>query len=289
MEKQEVAGIMMAMNGAVAESEKGPLTGWRADLHRVIFESATPAGRLFDEIVLWAIVLSVLAVILDSVDSLHAVYGQLFYTAEWFFTGLFTVEYIARLVAVRRPALYARSAFGIIDLIAVLPSYLTIFVPGLQGTVVLRLFRLLRIFRILKLARYVSQGDALLLAIRASKEKIVIFLAFVVFSVTAMGSLMYLVEGPENGFTSIPTSIYWAIVTLSTVGFGDIVPITPLGKALASFTMILGYGFIAVPTGLVTAELLRAKAGVSQRACDDCGNTENDPDARYCKRCGGSI
>jgi voltage-gated potassium channel len=277
------------MNDTVAEAEHGHLTGWRAHVHRVVFESATPAGKFFDEIVLSAIVLSVLAVILDSVESIHAVYGDLFYAAEWFFTGLFTVEYIARLVAVRRPTLYARSAFGIIDLIAVLPSYLTIFVPGLQGTVVLRLFRLLRIFRILKLARYVSQGDALLLAMRASKEKIVIFLAFVIFSVIAMGSLMYLVEGPEHGYTSIPVGIYWAVVTLSTVGFGDIVPMTPLGKAIASFTMILGYGFIAVPTGLVTAELLRAKRGVGQKACDDCGNTENDIDARFCKRCGGVI
>lgn len=271
------------------ESEKGHLTGWRAHLHRVVFESATPAGKLFDEIILWAIVFSVLAVILDSVDSLHAAYGNLFFVAEWFFTGLFTVEYVARLIAVRRPSLYARSAFGIIDLIAVLPSYLSIIVPGLQGTVVLRLFRLLRIFRILKLSRYVSQGDALLLAMRASKEKIIIFLAFVIFSVITMGSLMYLIEGPENGFTSIPVGIYWAVVTLSTVGFGDLVPLTPLGKAVASFTMILGYGFIAVPTGLVTAELLRVKRGVGQRACDDCGNTENDIDARFCKRCGGTL
>ena len=280
---------MKRMNGVDDINRVEHLSGWRGKLHRIIFESDTTAGRLFDEVILWSIVLSVLVVILDSVASVNAVYGPLFYVAEWFFTVLFTVEYVLRIAAVRRPSLYMGSAFGIIDLLAILPTYLAVFFPGLQATIVLRAFRLLRVFRILKLARYVAQADSLLLALRASREKIIIFLAFVVFSVVTMGSLMYLVEGPENGFTSIPVAIYWAVVTLTTVGFGDITPVTPFGRAIASFVMILGYGFIAVPTGIVTSELVRASRNVGQKACDDCGNTQNDADAQFCKRCGGPM
>jgi len=280
---------MTGSSNGIQHEAHGPLGGWRGKLHRVIFESDTRAGRLFDEVLLWSIVLSVLIVILDSVESWHIVYGTLFMQAEWFFTGLFTVEYTARIVAVRRPALYMKSIFGVIDLLAILPTYLAVLVPGLQSTIVLRAFRLLRIFRILKLARYVSQGNVLVLAIIASKEKIIIFLSFVLFTVVTMGSLMYFVEGPANGFTDIPTGIYWAVVTLSTVGFGDITPVTVLGRTIASFVMILGYGFIAVPTGIVTSELVRAGQGVGQKACDDCGNTNNDPDAVFCKRCGGTL
>jgi len=280
---------MKHMNDVDDVGQLERLSGWRGKLHRIIFESDTTAGRLFDEIILWSIVLSVLVVILDSVSALNSVYGQLFHIAEWFFTILFTVEYLLRIAAVRRPLLYMGSAFGIIDLLAIVPTYLAVFFPGLQATIVLRAFRLLRVFRILKLARYVAQADFLLLALRASREKIIIFLAFVVFSVVTMGSLMYLVEGPENGFTSIPVAIYWAVVTLTTVGFGDITPVTPLGRAIASLVMILGYGFIAVPTGIVTSELVRASRDVGRKACDDCGNTQNDGDAQFCKRCGGPM
>ena len=280
---------MKHMNDVDDVGQLERLSGWRGKLHRIIFESDTTAGRLFDEVILWSIVLSVLVVILDSVSSLNASYGPLFHSAEWFFTILFTVEYSLRIVAVRRPFLYMGSAFGIIDLLAILPTYLVVFFPGLQATIVLRAFRLLRVFRVLKLARYVAQADFLLSALRASREKIIIFLTFVVFSVVTMGSLMYLVEGPENGFTSIPVAIYWAVVTLTTVGFGDITPVTPLGRAIASFVMILGYGFIAVPTGIVTSELVRASRDVGQKACDDCGNTQNDGDAQFCKRCGGPM
>ena len=280
---------MKHMNDVDDVGQLERLSGWRGKLHRIIFESDTTAGRLFDEIILWSIVLSVLVVILDSVSALNSVYGQLFHIAEWFFTILFTVEYLLRIAAVRRPLLYMGSAFGIIDLLAIVPTYLAVFFPGLQATIVLRAFRLLLVFRILKLARYVAQADFLLLALRASREKIIIFLAFVVFSVVTMGSLMYLVEGPENGFTSIPVAIYWAVVTLTTVGFGDITPVTPLGRAIASLVMILGYGFIAVPTGIVTSELVRASRDVGRKACDDCGNTQNDGDAQFCKRCGGPM
>ncbi|MEJ0054013.1 MAG: ion transporter [bacterium] len=265
------------------------LKGWRLTLHRVIFESDTPAGRFFDTALLWIIVLSVLVVVLDSVESFHAPFGAFFRYAEWTFTILFTIEYVLRLVSVRRPALYATSFFGIIDLLAIVPAYAAVLIPGFQAAMILRVFRLLRVFRILKLARFVVEGDTLMQALRASKEKIAIFILFVAFSVISMGSLMYLVEGPEHGFTNIPTGIYWAIVTLSTVGFGDITPETPLGQAIASFVMLLGYGFIAVPTGIVTSEMARAKHGVNRHACDDCGNTANDPDARFCKVCGGAL
>jgi voltage-gated potassium channel len=263
---------------------------WRAAIHKVIFEADTRAGRIFDIVLLWLILLSVLVVILESVDGIRATHGPALRYAEYGFTAVFTIEYLLRLAAVERPLLYARSFYGVIDLLSIIPTYLTFFVPGLQTAMALRVFRLLRIFRLMKLTRYVAEGDILMHAVMANKEKIIVFVSFVFFSVIAAGSLMYVIEGPDNQFTNIPIGIWWAMVTLSTVGFGDIVPQTVLGKTLASFLMLLGYGMIAVPTGLVTAEVVRAREKkVNLRACDRCGSLDNDFDARFCKKCGGSI
>lgn len=268
--------------------------GWRAALHEVIFESDTPSGRRFDVVLIAAILLSVAVVMLESTAAARAAYGEALRAAEWFFTILFTVEYGLRLASVGRPGKYASSFFGIVDLLAVLPTYLSLLMPGAQYLLVIRVLRILRIFRVLKLAQYLREAEVLVRALRASRRKIVVFIATVLTLVTILGSLMYLVEGPEHGFTSIPAGIYWAIVTLTTVGYGDISPQTPLGQALASFIMILGYGIIAVPTGIVTAELTRAAlpgaavtgASVSGQACPACGAEGHAPGAVYCNRCG---
>ncbi|HET9225638.1 MAG TPA: ion transporter [Thermoanaerobaculia bacterium] len=271
--------------------ETPPRSPWRHRLHEIIFEADTPAGKAFDVTLLVAILASILVVVLESVPSVRASYGRALWLAEWVFTVLFTVEYLLRLVAVRQPFRYARSFFGVVDLLAVLPTYLSLLVPGAQTLLVVRALRLLRVFRILKLGEFLGEARLLVLALRASARKILVFLMAVLVLVLIIGSLMYLVETPESGFTSIPQSIYWAIVTLTTVGYGDIAPQTVLGRILASLVMILGYGMIAVPTGIVTVELSQTGRGkaVSTQACPSCGSGGHDPDARYCKYCGSSL
>jgi voltage-gated potassium channel len=259
----------------------------RERLHEIIFEAETPAGKAFDVALLVAIVASVVTVILESVTSIRAQYGPILRGMEWTFTILFTVEYVLRLLTVGRPMKYATSFFGIVDLLAVVPTYLSIFFAGAQSLIVIRALRLLRIFRVLKLAQFVGEARMLRAALFASLRKIIVFLGTVVTIVLIVGSLMYLVEGEGSGFTSIPQGMYWAIVTLTTVGYGDIAPQTVTGKVLASVVMILGYGIIAVPTGIVTVELAQARrAPISTEACPDCGRGGHDADAEFCKHCG---
>ncbi len=266
---------------------------WRTWLYEVIFEADTKAGKTFDIILLWSILLSVTAVILESVASIRETYGAYLYAIEWFFTILFTIEYITRVVCVRRPAVYIRSFFGIVDLLSILPTYISLFVGGSQALIVIRALRLLRVFRIFKLARYVGEASVLMDALRASRVKITVFLVAVLSITLIVGSLMYLIEGsqPGTGFTSIPASIYWTIVTMTTVGYGDIAPQTILGKFLASAVMIIGYGIIAVPTGIVTAELATAgqKRKITTQVCSNCQKEGHDPDATHCKYCGESL
>jgi voltage-gated potassium channel len=240
---------------------------------------------------IWAILLSVAVVMLDSVKAMNLRYGPLFTSLEWFFTILFTVEYVLRLVCVGRPLCYARSFFGVIDLLAILPTYLSLLLPGSQYLSVIRVLRVLRVFRVLKLVRLLNEASLLLRALRASRAKITVFLFAVLTMVVVLGSLMYLIEGEERGFTSIPRSVYWAVVTLTTVGYGDISPQTPLGQALATVVMILGYSLIAVPTGLITAEmtLSGARKTVSTQACPECSAEGHDADARFCKACGSRL
>lgn len=268
-----------------------PAGGWRRRAFIVIFEADTRAGRLFDLWLLAAIVASVAVVMADSVQALNDRYGELFTVLEWVFTVLFTVEYLLRLICVRRPWRYARSFFGIVDFLAVLPTWLAFFFPGAHALIDVRLLRLLRVFRILKITAYMTEYRNLGAALWASRRKIAVFIGGVLMIVTMMGTLMYLVEGPDNGFTSIPVSIYWGITTLTTVGFGDITPKTDLGRFLASAMMLLGWGTLAVPTGIVTAEMTsrRLAATASPRVCPHCGVGGHPPEARYCHSCGGEL
>jgi voltage-gated potassium channel len=265
----------------------------RARLHHVIWDHDTPSARAFDVALIVAILLSVAVVTLDSVASLASRHGVAFQVAEWTFTVLFTLEYVARVWTHPRPGKYARSFFGLVDLLAVLPTYLTAVFPPSRFLIAFRILRVLRVFRIFKLAQYVSEASVLTSALRASRYKITVFVSTVLTVVVAVGALMYLIEGKDAGFTSIPTGIYWAIVTLTTVGYGDIAPETVLGRFVASALMVLGYGIIAVPTGIVTMELDRAarRAGANQpagasRSCRRCRLDLHDADARHCKRCG---
>ena len=262
---------------------------WRARLHEVIFEADTPAGRAFDVCLLVAILVSVVAVMLESVASIRREYGGVLQAVEWTLTVAFTIEYVLRLVAVDRPWHYARSLFGLADFLAVVPTYLALVLPAAQGLMVIRAIRLLRVFRILKLAHFLDEAQQLVLALRASRRKITVFLGAVVTIVVIMGALMYLVEGEEHGFTSIPTSMYWAVVTMTTVGYGDVAPRTPLGQLLASVLMILGYAIIAVPTGIVSVELAKTGRAVSRQACPACGAEGHDVDAIHCKYCGAAL
>lgn len=263
----------------------------RTKLHTVIFESDTRAGRAFDAVLLLAILLSVLTVILESVESIRHGHEWSLRAAEWAFTILFTIEYVARLAAVKKPLRYMTSFYGVIDLLAILPTYIAVLVPGAQSLMVIRLLRLVRVFRIFKLATYVGESNVLLAALAASRPKIVVFLVFIVTVVCTVGALMYVVEGPSSGYTSIPESMYWAVVTLTTVGYGDITPQTPMGKLLASLIMVLGYAVLAVPTGIVTTELAFASRGrkVSGQACPVCSKEGHDRDAVHCKYCGGRL
>ncbi|MCW5890336.1 MAG: ion transporter [bacterium] len=260
---------------------------WRERVREIIFEAGTPAGKAFDVGLLAAILLSVLVVILDSVSSVHRQWGWLLRGVEWTFTLLFTVEYVLRLLSVAHPWRYARSFFGIVDLLAIIPTYLSVVVPGTHSLLVIRTLRLLRVFRIFKLGRYVGEAETLARALRASRPKILVFLWAVVAIIVVAGSTMYLVEGEASGFTSIPVAMYWAAVTLTTVGYGDIAPQTTLGRILATGLMITGYGIIAIPTGIVSVELADARRRpVDTHACRGCGAQGHDPDARYCNQCG---
>lgn len=264
---------------------------WQKRLHNTIYEANTPAGKAFDVALLIAIFASILVVMLDSVASLHAAYGRLFFVLEWTFTILFTIEYVLRLFSIQRPLRYVLSPIGIIDLLAIVPSFLSFFFPGIHSLLVFRAFRLLRIFRIFKLGHFLTEAEFLTAAIRGSVRKIAIFMLAVIVLIVILGSVMYLVEGEEAGFTSIPESIYWGVVTVTTVGYGDIAPVTPLGKAIASVMMLIGYGVIAVPTGLITSELATNihRRGHSSETCGACGREGHDADARHCKWCGAVL
>lgn len=267
--------------------ENDPST-WRKRLHIIVFTTDTPAGLVFDVALIISILASVLVVMLSSVSSLAARYSGVFLGLEWFFTLLYTAEYGLRLWISPKPWRYARSFFGLVDLLSVLPTWLMWLFPSGQFFLLLRLLRVLRLFRVLKLAQYLDEMGVILRSLRASRRKITVFVFSVLVLVILFGSSMYLIEGEEGGFTSIPVSIYWAVVTLTTVGYGDISPKTPLGQALSSVVMLLGYAIIAVPTGIVTVELSReAKRG--RRVCEQCGCESHDKDARYCKRCGEAL
>lgn len=271
------------------KTEEPAVGGWRRQLHEIVFEAETPAGRIFDVVLLWLIILSVVVVVLESVAGIRDDYGEILIAAEWAFTILFSIEYILRLVSVRRPWRYAKSFFGVIDLLAILPTFASLLIPGANSLLVIRVLRLLRVFRILKLAEYVAEARVITTALRASARKISVFLLAVLSLVTIVGTMMYVVEGEPHGFTDIPTSIYWAIVTLTTVGYGDLSPKTGLGKALASVVMILGYAIIAVPTGIVTVELSRVPRPVSTQVCHECHSEGHDADAVFCKYCAGKL
>ena len=265
---------------------------WKQRAYRIIFESDTPAGQAFDAVLLVAILLSVLTVMLESVAHIAAQYGRFLRAVEWVFTSLFLVEYIIRLIVVRRPLAYALSWLGIIDLLAVLPTLASLVLVGSRYLLVIRTIRLLRVFRIFKLGRFVGEGEFILNALKASRFKILVFLTAVFTLVIVIGTFMYVVEGGENGFTSIPKSIYWAIVTLTTVGYGDISPGTVLGQTMASILMILGYAIIAVPTGIVSAQMALPNSDVptpKQAACHVCQASGHRHDAEFCWHCGEKL
>ncbi len=260
-------------------------------LHEIIFEADTPEGKLFDVLLLVAIVLSVLVVMVESVGSIQDRYASFFFYTEWAFTILFTIEYLLRLYSVRKPVSYAVSFFGMVDLLAILPTYLSFFIAGSQYLLVIRILRLMRIFRIFKLGHFLKEGYFIVKALQASRAKITVFLFFVLLMVTIIGAIMYVVEGGVNeGFSSIPKSIYWSIVTLTTVGFGDITPVTNLGQFLSAIVMMLGYAVIAVPTGIVSAEMMAKRpTSLNTQSCRTCGREGHEDDARYCKYCGASL
>ncbi|GGF11470.1 ion transporter [Hymenobacter cavernae] len=270
-------------------------SSWKRTAYSIIFESDTPAGRAFDIALLLAIVLSVVAVMLESVHSIDAEYGYYLRIVEWIFTGLFALEYLIRLAVVRRPLAYALSLLGIIDFLAIVPTLFTLVLAGSRYLLVIRTLRLLRVFRIFKLGQFVGQGEFIVTALKASRYKILVFLTAVFTLTIVVGTLMYVIEGGQHGFTSIPKSIYWAIVTVTTVGYGDISPVTVLGQALASVLMIMGYAIIAVPTGIVSAQMAMPASPAppvpvyKQVVCHVCQAGDHRPDAEYCWRCGEKL
>lgn len=269
-----------------------PLGGWRLRLYTIIFEADTRAGRRFDQWLIAIILTSIAVVVLDSVHAIGVRYDALFEVLEWCFTIAFTLEYLARLACVRHPLRYALSFFGLVDLLAILPTYLALLVPEVHALIDVRVLRLLRVFRIFKLTAYIAEYQTLGRALSASRRKIMVFLSAVLMIVLIMGTVMYVVEGPGNGFTSIPTSTYWAVTTMTTVGFGDIAPKTDLGRLIASMMMLMGWGILAVPTGIVTAEMAamrRAAPEPSTRTCHECLTEGQTPQARYCFHCGARL
>ena len=271
---------------------KSKLNLLRQRIHIIIYGTDTVAGRLFDLILLGLILLSVFLVMLETVKGFDAKYHHVLIILEWIITGFFTLEYLLRIATTNRPRKYIFSFFGIIDLLAILPMYLSFFLVGSKVFSIIRALRLLRLFKILNHPKFTGQSVHLLKALNASRGKITVFLYFVLISTILIGSIMYVVEGDENGFTSIPMSIYWTIVTLTTVGYGDISPGTPLGQFIASMVMILGYGIIAVPTGIVTAEFTRTNANKTEpekNSCENCGVTNHNPNAKFCYHCGNPL
>ncbi len=268
----------------------GETKPWRTKIYEVIFEADTPSGKLFDVLLIVAILLSVTVVFLESIEVLKNEYGQIFYALEWGFTILFTVEYLLRIICVNKPLKYIFSFYGIIDFLSIAPTYLSLIIVGSQYLLAIRILRLLRVFRVFKLTNLLTQSNILVGALKASRAKIAVFLFAVLTSVVVIGAIIYVVEGPENGFTSIPVSMYWAIVTLTTVGYGDISPQTPLGQFIASIVMILGYAIIAVPTGIVSVEIASAaKKQVTTQVCPNCLSEGHDKDATHCKYCGSKL
>jgi len=277
---------------------------WKSKLHEIIYEADTPAGKLFDVVLLIAILASIILVMLESINSFDERYHTFLNISEWIITILFSLEYIARIITVNKPIKYITSFYGIIDLLSTIPKYLSLIFVGTHALVALRALRLLRVFRILKLARYMGASNQLTSAIKASRAKISVFLFAVVIAAVIFGTIMYLVEGEENGFTNIPKSVYWCIVTLTTVGFGDIAPQTPLGQFIATIIMVLGYGIIAVPTGIVSAEYTKAsetdskkkftdeertfveKLTLNTQSCANCLAEKHQDNADFCHKCG---
>jgi len=282
------------MNHGVPGPDAATSATWRKRLHEVIFEADTPGGKAFDVALLILILVSMLAVSLETVAPIAARYGRLLVATEWTITILFTIEYVLRLLCVGSPARYARSFFGIVDLLAIVPTYLSILLPGSQSFVVIRSLRLLRVFRVFKLVHFLTEAEVLRRAVWQARGKIVVFLTTVLIAVSIMGSAMYVVEnldGPSEQFTSIPQGMYWAVVTMTTVGYGDVVPETVLGKMLSAVLIILGYSLIIVPTGFVSAELVGKRMAadgraVSTQACPNCMREGHDVDAGHCKYCG---
>lgn len=270
-------------------SKNKKIAKWKHQLHEIIYEADTPAGKFFDIALLIAILYSVLVVMLESVTSIDTKYHNFLNYSEWVITIIFTLEYIARIITIKRPKAYIFSFFGVIDLLSTIPKYLSFFFVGTHALAALRALRLFRVFRILKLVRFLGATQILTKALIASRAKIFVFLFFVVILCIILGTIMYLVEGADSGFTSIPRSIYWAIVTLTTVGYGDIAPASPLGQLIASIIMIMGYGIIAIPTGIVTAELTRNKIQTNTQACTSCNAIDHNDDAEFCFECGSKL
>lgn len=266
-----------------------PLKPWQKKIHEVIFEADTFAGRAFDIILLGAILFSIIIVMLESVPAYGDKYGAAFTAIEWGLTILFTLEYLLRIISLRKPLSYVLSFYGIIDLLSIIPTFLGLFVTGTHSLTVIRSLRLLRVFRILKLGKYLNDAQQLVTALKNSRSKITVFLGAIFTSVIILGTIMYLVEDEASGFTSIPRSIYWAIVTLTTVGYGDIYPASDLGQFIAAIVMILGYAVIAVPTGIVTSEMFQVKKSFSTKACESCSKEGHDKDAVFCKFCGEEL
>jgi len=263
---------------------------WRRKFYEIIFEADTREGKLFDVIVLWCILLSVVVIFLESIQVLGEKYSLYFHLLEWVFTILFTIEYLFRIISVKNPYRYIFSFYGVIDLLAIIPTYLSLVITGSQYLLAIRILRLLRVFRIFKIRSLLAQAELLTRALKASKSKIAVFLFTVLTTIVVIGTIMYVIEGPENGFTSIPTSMYWAIVTMTTVGYGDISPQTPIGQLIASFVMIIGYAIIAVPTGIVSVEIAEAsKKNITTQVCPQCLKEGHDNDAVHCKYCGAKL
>lgn len=266
-------------------------TNWKTKLHKIIYEADTPAGRWFDIALIIVILFSIVLVMLESVESIDAKYHFFLNIAEWVITILFTLEYFTRILIIKKPVKYIFSFYGIIDLLATIPKYVSLIFVGTQALVALRALRLLRVFRILKLARYLGASNTLTSALKASKTKIAVFLLSIFILTIILGTIMYLIEGPKNGFTSIPYSMYWAIVTLTTVGYGDISPHTPIGQFIASIVMVLGYGIIAVPTGILTSEMTKQniKIHTNTQSCSHCLADNHIDNAEYCYQCGEKL
>ena len=263
---------------------------WKRNLYEIIFKADTYYGKLFDELLLVLILISVGIVMLESIAEVRVSYGNYLLAAEWILTILFLAEYIIRIICSPEPRKYVVSFFGVVDLLAILPTFIALLVPAVQPLIVIRALRLLRVYRILKLYHYIHEGNILLIALRNSLHKIFIFMAFILVLVLLLGSIMYVVEGADNGFNSIPLSIYWAVITLTTVGYGDIVPSTDLGKFISTFIMRLGYSIIAIPTGIVSAEITRRRGTeIKTRICSNCEESEHQADAKYCKTCGKEL